>query len=148
MTWRQRSTTPGWQRHRQACNRVKRRLCAHSQAPGSGGPIEVTYAASAMAATITLCSTPFATAYPFLASLALQTGMAAAAQQQQMPLPMQGMQMPAAGVMPAAVPLNLLPPGLKQSSDQPQVSAQDYGWCGEQWDKDRGRRGLAGESGG
>ncbi|KAL4433034.1 hypothetical protein ABPG77_006461 [Micractinium sp. CCAP 211/92] len=53
---------------------------------------------------------------------AAQTGMAAAAQQQQMPLPMQGMQMPASGVMPAAVPLNLLPPGLKQSSDQPQVS--------------------------
>lgn len=48
--------------------------------------------------------------------------MAAAAQQQQQgAVPMQGVQLPPAGVMPAGMPLQLLPPGLKQSADRPQV---------------------------
>lgn len=51
----------------------------------------------------------------------MQVSMAAVAQQQGV-LPMQGMQLPAAGVMQAGMPMNLLPPGLKQSSDKPQVS--------------------------
>lgn len=51
---------------------------------------------------------------------AAQVSMAAVAQQQGV-LPMQGMQLPAAGVMQAGMPMNLLPPGLKQSSDKPQA---------------------------